>query len=236
MPQQDNNETTVLLARGKNCGNVTNPINGSVTYVETTYDETANYSCDTGYNLSGNMSRTCQAHGDWSGEAPSCIIVDCGNVTNPINGSVTYVETTYDETANYSCDTGYNLSGNMSRTCQASGNWSEEAPSCIIVDCGNVTNPINGSVTYLKTTYDETANYSCDTGYNLSGNMSRTCQASGNWSEEAPSCIIVDCGNVTNPINGSVTHVETTYNETTHYSCDTGYNLHGNISRTCQAN
>ena len=38
----------------------------------TTFGETANYSCNTGYNLVGDSTRTCQATGVWSGSAPTC--------------------------------------------------------------------------------------------------------------------------------------------------------------------
>ena len=58
-----------------------------------------------------------------------------------------------------------------------------------VVDCGNLTNPGNGSVTHTAgTTFGQTATYSCDTGYNLVGNSTRTCQATGNWSGSVPTC------------------------------------------------
>ena len=57
------------------------------------------------------------------------------------------------------------------------------------VDCGNLTDPANGSVTHTSgTTYGQNASYSCDTGYNLVGNSTRTCQAIRNWSGSAPTC------------------------------------------------
>ena len=57
------------------------------------------------------------------------------------------------------------------------------------VDCGPLTHPANGQVTHSAgTTLGQTATYSCNTGYNLVGNSTRTCQAIGNWSERAPTC------------------------------------------------
>ena len=57
------------------------------------------------------------------------------------------------------------------------------------VDCGNLTHPANGSVNHTAgTTFGQTATYSCNTGYSLVGNSTRTCQASGNWSGSAPTC------------------------------------------------
>ena len=57
------------------------------------------------------------------------------------------------------------------------------------VDCGNLTDPGNGSVNHTAGTgLGQTATYSCNTGYNLVGDSTRTCQATGNWSGSAPTC------------------------------------------------
>ena len=58
-----------------------------------------------------------------------------------------------------------------------------------VVDCGNLTDPANGQVDHTAgTTNGQTAIYSCDTGYYLVGNGTRTCQAEGDWSRSAPTC------------------------------------------------
>ena len=54
------------------CGSLTNPANGQVSTTGTTEGQTATYGCDTGYNLVGDNTRTCQANGDWSGSEPTC--------------------------------------------------------------------------------------------------------------------------------------------------------------------
>ena len=57
------------------------------------------------------------------------------------------------------------------------------------VDCGNLTDPANGQVDHTAgTRFGQTATYSCDTGYNLVGDSTRTCQAEGHWSRSAPTC------------------------------------------------
>ena len=59
----------------------------------------------------------------------------------------------------------------------------------IAVDCGTLTNPANGQVTYTAgTLFGQTATYSCDSGYNLVGVSVRTCQATGVWSGSVPTC------------------------------------------------
>ena len=48
--------------------------------------------------------------------------------------------------------------------------------------------------------------------------------------------IVVDCGILTNPANGQVTHTAgTIFGQTATYRCNTGYNLVGSSNRTCQA-
>ena len=57
------------------------------------------------------------------------------------------------------------------------------------MDCDTLSDPANGQVNQTAgTPFGQTATYSCNTGYNLVGNSTRTCQASGNWSGSAPTC------------------------------------------------
>ena len=57
------------------------------------------------------------------------------------------------------------------------------------MDCGTLTGPANGQVSHAAgTTVGQTATYSCNTGYNLLGDSTRTCQAAGVWSGHAPTC------------------------------------------------
>ena len=63
----------LLILTDVNCGSLTDPANGHVTLTAgTTFGQTATYSCNTGYNLVGDSTHTCQATGNWSGSAPTC--------------------------------------------------------------------------------------------------------------------------------------------------------------------
>ena len=287
-----------LLSLAVDCSALSDPANGQVSTTGTTFGQTATYSCDTGYNLVGDSTRTCQATGEWSGSAPTCqrmlllsnitikyvhnvfllsSAVDCNALSDPANGQVSTTGTTFGETATYSCDTGYNLVGDSTRTCGAAGSWSGSEPTCermlllnntpykyahnvfllsTVVDCNALSDPANGQVNTTGTTFEETATYSCNTGYNLVGNSTRTCQATGNWSGSEPTCermlllnntpykyahnvfllsTVVDCNALSDPANGQVSTTGTTFGQTATYSCDTGYNLVGDGTRTCQA-
>ena len=58
----------------------------------------------------------------------------------------------------------------------------------VAVDCGNLANPTNGEVDLTGTIVDSTATYSCDDGFTLQGQSTRTCQDDGQWSGSAPTC------------------------------------------------
>ena len=58
-----------------------------------------------------------------------------------------------------------------------------------VVDCGTLNDPTNGQVSHTGgTTFGQTATYSCNTGYNLVGDNTHTCQATGEWSGSVPTC------------------------------------------------
>ena len=59
----------------------------------------------------------------------------------------------------------------------------------LVVDCGSLDNPLNGAVDISQgTTYNAMATYSCNSPYTLNGDMTRTCQADGDWSGGEPTC------------------------------------------------
>ena len=136
-------------------------------------------------------------------------VVDCGSLASPANGQVSLTTTTFGSTATYECDAGYVLvGGEETRTCQENGQWSGTAPTCnskssvcfsgkssivdacilTVVDCGSLASPTNGQVSLTTTTFGSTATYECDTGFNLIGDMERTCQENGQWTGGAPTC------------------------------------------------
>ena len=54
------------------CSTLPNPADGVVTWNGLTSGSTANYTCSSGYQLTGDQTRTCQNTGIWSGQAPTC--------------------------------------------------------------------------------------------------------------------------------------------------------------------
>ena len=61
------------------CGSLPNPSFGRVDLTGTTVGSTATYSCQSGYQLVGESTRTCQSNGQWSGVAPICTRMSTGS-------------------------------------------------------------------------------------------------------------------------------------------------------------
>ena len=75
-----------------------------------------------------------------------------------------------------------------------------------IVDCGNITDFINGEVIRNGTVLNSKATLTCNSGYTLVGNITRVCLSTGNWSGYAycvgefwivDSLLIFRCNDVT---------------------------------------
>lgn len=139
----------------KTCDNLSNPANGRVVLSGNNPGSTATYRCNAGFRLRGESRRTCQTNGQWSGKAPTCqrefnittpsasmqslaylccsfsiAAVRCRRLNNPSDGSVSLSGTTVGSTATYSCNDGFTLQGQSTRTCQSNSQWSGSAPTC----------------------------------------------------------------------------------------------------------
>ena len=87
--------------------------------------------------------------------------MNCDTLTKPANGQVSHTGgTIFGQTATYSCNTGYELVGDNTRMCQATGVWSENAPIChgmflLKLDCYTVSKNItqNAHITQFTNVY-----------------------------------------------------------------------------------
>ncbi|XP_035662466.1 P-selectin-like [Branchiostoma floridae] len=213
------------------CPTLSNPTNGAVSCSSRNYGDVASYSCNTGYNLNGYSTRTCQSSGSWSYSAPTCGVVQCPTLSNPTNGAVSYSSRNYGDVASYSCNTGYNLNGYSTRTCQSSGSWSYSAPTCVVVQCPILSSPTNGAVSGSNS-YGDVLTFTCIPGYTLAGASSLTCRADGTWSASPPTCELGQCPVLTAPTNGVVSG-SNSYGDVVTFTCNTGYNLVGSSTLTC---
>eukprot|EP00051_Salpingoeca_urceolata_P017103 m.230791 g.230791 ORF g.230791 m.230791 type:complete len:2290 (-) comp18860_c1_seq4:608-7477(-) len=220
------------------CSALSNPSHGTVQVSGFTFGTVATYECNTGYQISHELPLECMASGSWSRSPPVCNIVVCEEDINaPENGNVEVPDDTHGNVATHTCDTGYMLQGASERVCQADGTWSGSPPTCQPRPCAQLDEATfaHGSITATGHVFGDTAQYSCDTGYTLSGASQRQCLSNQQWDPEEPVCQIVECPSLSAPGNGNVNFASLVYQSVATYSCVTGYELVGTQQRTCQA-
>ncbi|CAH2329432.1 P-selectin isoform X1, partial [Pelobates cultripes] len=233
------------------CESLERPSNGSMTcshpFADYCYNSSCTFGCVKGFVLEGPESVLCQATGDWSDPAPTCAAVVCEAVKRPSNGSMTcshvFADFHYNSSCTFSCVDGFVLEGPESVLCQASGEWSDPAPTCAAVACEALKRPSNGSLTcsnvFADFRYDSSCSFSCAEGFVLEGSETAVCQATGEWSDPAPTCAAVTCEALKRPSNGSMTcsHAfgDFRYNANCSFNCANGFVLEGSESVMCQA-
>ncbi|KAI8478628.1 CUB and sushi domain-containing protein 3 [Branchiostoma belcheri] len=221
------------------CGDIGDPPHGRFVPKKSTYNpnDQITFSCDTGYNLQGSQSLTCQSGGAWSSTRPDCIIQSCGDPGRPSNGNYNSTGFTYSTTVLFSCNPGYMLTGTPSKYCTATGEWKPDgSPICMVVNCGDPGIPANGVITGSEFTYGHFVTYTCITGHSLIGQANRTCQANGQWSNSLPACQVVNCGAPPPVPYSTVEGNSYTFGSSVSYNCSTGYRLIGPNVLTCRAN
>eukprot|EP00058_Branchiostoma_floridae_P027893 XP_002613384.1 hypothetical protein BRAFLDRAFT_68379 [Branchiostoma floridae] len=208
---------------------------GSVTGPTHLYGTTIHFACSPGYTMVGTPDRMCQTNGQWSGSQPTCHanqVPQCTALSAPHHGTISGSNNLGD-TVTFSCDLGYELTGSVTRTCQSTLDWSGTQPTCTKIQCPPGQSPSHGHVTG-NIQYGDTISYTCDAGYVLTGDATSTCLSTGVWSNQPPQCTEVRCPELSAPANGDMTGGNR-YQNQVHFSCNTGYQLVGSTTLTCQA-
>ena len=220
-----------------NCNDPGIPDNGQRDGNSFIYNAVVLYSCNNGYNLTGESTLTCQSDGSWSNTIPSCNLVDCGDPGTITNGGRTGNDFTYQAQIIYSCHDDFSLIGSQAITCQSNGSWSAPVPVCTHIDCTDPGIPANGVRIGNDFSYNSSVSFSCYPGYQLSGSGVITCDTEGNWnSTNLPSCDVIHCSAPVVPDNGNVSYTSLSANSSVYFTCNAGYKLIGNTNITCLPN
>ncbi|XP_067041700.1 uncharacterized protein [Acropora muricata] len=177
------------------CPKLYAPAHGSIGPCPNLPGQTCQFSCDQGYVLSGETTRTCNSDGTWTGLQTQCNAVTCMALKVPSNGSRqgckgTAIEA-YNTVCQFSCSPGFNALGSPIRKCLHNSSWSGQDFTCHVISCPSLVTPPN--VTKLTpscaSVYGSSCLYSCQTGYTISsGNVTRTCLSTGQWSGNDINC------------------------------------------------
>lgn len=227
-----------LQCKPVSCGKPTPILNGKNEFGSSfTFNSTIRYECNEGYDLIGSENRTCSAEGSWSEFTPTCERKTCGPPPSIANG--TYAAN--NNQAEYSCNEGYTLIGDLTLICGLDGKWNfSEPPICKPNRCGY--NPImkNGSFKVLVGEagwVNSKIKVACDIGYRLRGESILLCLHSGDWDKIWPECEPIYCPEPPTIENGDIKLPETfLYGQYITYVCHEDYAINGNAISMCQAN
>ena len=113
------------------CDDISSPANGEMMScssgrVGVGYEgDTCSFTCNTGYELTGSDTRTCQSNGSWSGSPVSCIILECPLSSLPMNSMLAEsCNSTYQSMCELQCQEGFNSTGDPSYVCDVLSNGS----------------------------------------------------------------------------------------------------------------
>ncbi|EGW04520.1 CUB and sushi domain-containing protein 3 [Cricetulus griseus] len=216
-------------------------VNGQVIGENYGYRDTVVYQCNPGFRLIGSSVRICQQDHNWSGQLPSCVLVNCSDPGIPANSKreskIEHGNFTYGTVVFYDCNPGYFLFGSSVLICQPNGQWDKPLPECITVQCGNPGTTANGKVFRIDgTTFSSSVIYSCMEGYTLSGPSVRQCTANGTWSGSLPNCTTVTCSAPPQISNGRLEGTNFDWGFSISYICSAGYELSFPAVLTCVGN
>ena len=107
--------------------------------------------------------------------------VPCSSLNDPKDGTISCSlgddgTPSYEDTCSFTCNTGYELTGNSERICQSDGNWSGSPVSCIIMECPSSSLPMNSMLAKsCSSTYQSMCELQCQEGFNGTGDPSYVC-------------------------------------------------------------
>lgn len=193
------------------------------------------YRCHKGYDLSNPIRLMCQEDGGWNGTAPSCIPTECETPPSLEHGWVNLTATPLGSMVKYTCQEGYKLDGEPLRQCISGRLWTNHAPVCRPVSCGDPGSMANGTARGGSFVYPEVLHYECSSGFILKGKETITCQADGKWSGQKPQCEPVSCGPPKVPSDVTFKGEGFNYTNEIELNCQPGFLLQGKSISICQA-
>ncbi|MEE6515075.1 hypothetical protein FKM82_023580 [Ascaphus truei] len=160
------------------------------------YNSSCSFHCEEGFILNGANTVLCNALGEWTVPVPTCAAVACEVLQRPSYGRMTCVHALgdfqYNSSCSFHCEEGFILQGSETVLCQASGEWSDPTPTCAAVVCEVLQSPSYGRMTCVRALgdfqYNSSCSFHCEEGFILQGSEKVLCQASGEWSDPAPTC------------------------------------------------
>ncbi|XP_068228821.1 sushi, von Willebrand factor type A, EGF and pentraxin domain-containing protein 1-like isoform X2 [Palaemon carinicauda] len=198
------------------------------------YGDMIEFQCNPGYFMASDNVIMCTENG-WNASLPQCHAISCAIPIQIRNGVVIGDDYSLGATITYECDEGFELVGDVSRTCQENKVWTGTEPLCRIIECPKPAILDDGQVISFGIKYRSVLSYICDTGFTLQGTATRTCQSNGEWTGEQPACVEVFCEIPSEVAHGIRDISSLKAGGTVRYSCLEGHRLEGRSVINCDS-
>ncbi|KAI3368816.1 hypothetical protein L3Q82_025802, partial [Scortum barcoo] len=208
------------------------------------YNSTCEVRCEEGYEPSRHDQIRCDHNGQWTDSIPECTMKKCSPILFPATGNMTCVDTlepfSFGSQCNFTCQEGYNLTGDNTLTCLASGQWSKPTPICTVVQCNSLNAPLHASMQCQDPievfSYGSICTVNCEEGFDLIGTNSTKCSSKGNWSHAFPVCQAKRCDPIKSPhgtLSCSDPNGSFSFASRCTAICDEGFLLNGTATTVC---
>ncbi|KAG7283654.1 hypothetical protein CRUP_020427 [Coryphaenoides rupestris] len=208
--------------------------------------------CDEGFLANGTTHTECSSLGAWSQEVPRCLALQCRTLSAPPHGSLSCSDPhgafSFSSRCALTCDEGFLANGTTHTECSSLGAWSQEVPRCLARHCPLLANAphhgwMNCSHPHLAFSYGSHCDLGCSEGFWLRGSSRIDCNTSGGWSEEMPTCQVVQCqadwpaGLPAQRLSLNCSHPlgNFSFSSRCRFSCEVGYSMNGTAELLCSA-
>ncbi|KAM7410039.1 hypothetical protein PAMA_001482 [Pampus argenteus] len=190
----------------KRCPTLNSPPHGSIVcsdpYGAFSFGSRCESTCEEGFIVNGTADRECTSVGTWSTDIPLCLVKRCPTLNFPAHGTLTcsdpHGEFSFGSQCNSTCEEGFVLNGAAETECTSVGTWSTEIPRCTVRPCPLLAEApqhgtMNCSHPYSSFSYGSHCDFECNEGFWLRGTPAMTCNNSGHWSDDLPTCQLIQC-------------------------------------------
>ncbi|XP_037625340.1 E-selectin-like isoform X4 [Sebastes umbrosus] len=240
------------VCKAKRC-NPINPPHGSPSCFDPngpfSFGSLCSTTCEEGFLLNGTASAECTSLGMWSTDIPRCLAERCPSLNSSSHGSFfcsdPHDEFSFGSRCTSTCEEGFLLNGTADTECTSLGTWSTEIPHCLAQPCPLLAEApqhgrMNCSHPYSSFSYGSLCDVECTEGFWLRGTPTVTCNNSGNWSQDLPTCQPVQCraiSTLSSSLSMNCSHPlgNFSFGSRCLFSCEDGFSLNGSEELFCSS-
>ncbi|XP_063748264.1 P-selectin isoform X2 [Eleginops maclovinus] len=245
--------TDIPRCLAKSCPTLSSPSHGSLDcsgpHGEFRFASQCTSTCKDGFVMNGTADTECTSLGTWSTDIPRCLAKRCPTLSSPSHGSLVcsgpHGEFSFASQCTSTCEEGFVMNGTVDTECTSLGMWSSELPHCLAQRCPLLDKAphhgrMNCSHPYSPFSYGSHCDFECNEGFWLRGTPTTTCNDSGHWSQDRPSCQPLQCEAIP-ALSGSLSmncsHPlrNFSFGSQCFFDCEEGFSLNGTEVLFCSS-